>query len=54
MKEYDIDMSTKIKRRDLKCCGNCQFLYKETTCMNGNNYCSSWEYDGLTRKEREI
>jgi hypothetical protein len=53
MPEYD--MSIKIKRRDLKCCGNCIFYFTEKQCMeNGKRYCLDWKYDDLTRKEREI
>jgi hypothetical protein len=64
---YEVDMSTfptgetigkvkdKIKRRDLKCCGNCIFYLTENQCLeNGKHYCLDWQYDGLTRKERDI
>jgi len=47
---------------DLRCCGNC--IQFNTKCNLGKqdgfarptvfSYCSQWEYDGLTNKERII
>jgi len=53
---------------DYKCCGNCKHNQsipdglwgREEDCNIGINsidscaYCDNWEYDGLTRKDRQI
>jgi len=48
---------------NLKCCGNCRYLvdicFKENECeLKGQDidsymYCKDWEFDGLTREDRE-
>lgn len=48
---------------DLKCCGNCgggyttsedrHFCARYLKLTKASCYCSSWQSDGLTRKERE-
>jgi hypothetical protein len=56
------DFKAELLRRfeDSKCCGNCK-SHKQghiTGCsykngMSSNEYCLSWQTDGLTRAERE-
>jgi len=57
-----INADAELLRRfeDMKCCGNCK-SHKQghiTGCsykngMSSNEYCLSWQTDGLTRAERE-
>ena len=57
------DFKAELLRRfeSLKCCGNCKH-YAKYECPNckiyngwprSTAYCDSWQYDGLTRAERE-
>ena len=40
---------------NLKCCGNCSNFMSNQMCVNEpDKYCDSWEYDGLTREDREV
>ena len=47
-----------MKKKDLKCCGNCMCYEDETFCtMIGNDIksfecCEKWKYDCVSRKER--
>lgn len=64
IKELEVELLLITEARDnLKCCGNCKNSIAETAqCPHdnsdipngGSGYCSSWCFDGLTQKEREI
>lgn len=53
-------LEPKIKRRDLKCCGNCSDFYDRTDddgCIrskNSYNYCRFWKYDKTIREQRQL
>lgn len=39
----------------LKCCGNCKYMF--VGCFvnhEAQQYCGSWEYDGMTREQRQL
>jgi hypothetical protein len=57
---YDKAKAELLRRFEaMKCCGNCVAFDGTTICflkddiMYCNKYCSQWQYDGLTREERE-
>ena len=50
------------QKEDMKCCGNCEHFDGFGICyfkdnqkgMPAERYCKNWQFDGMTRKEREI
>ena len=53
-------MSNELAIEDLKCCGNCENYVDNNHCFwddndrTANEVCGKWEFDDMTKEEREV
>lgn len=51
------DKINEIEKKNLICCGNCKWSYRPRDCKWSGmirRACERWEWDEMTREQREI